>query len=311
MIRKLREKTSRFLFREEGGKKVLNRKHAFLLAAIIFAVGLTCTLVPQIVSTGEESQLKRSDVPIVKSDNPSPQPSAGPQTGNSAPIGGVADHAPRESPQVVHRRSTVRYRAKQVIGPGESVDRIPRGSNFVGKLLGSIDTRAPQSVQVILPYGGSGKSGGSIPPETILFGQASYSGQGDRVYLNFDHGVLPDGQEIAIQARALSSKDYTPGVVGDFHSNTGNRIASVLGLSMVGGMSEVMVEKEALGQTYMATPKATLKNGFYNGVSKVTQMEAGIQAEKLAQTPEYVTVEAGADLIISLISSYGQGERQQ
>lgn len=71
-----------------------------------------------------------------------------------------------------------------------------------------------------------------------------------------------------------------------------------------------MVEKEALGQTYIATPKATLKNGFYNGVSKATEMEASYQAEKLAQTPEYATVDAGTDLIISLISSYGPSERQ-
>jgi hypothetical protein len=158
---------------------------------------------------------------------------------------------------------------------------------------------------VSLPYGASDKiGGGSLPRETVLFGQVSYPGQGERVYVNFDHAVLPDGREIQIQARALSSKDYTAGIIGDFHGNEANRMASVLGLSMVSGMSEVMVEKEGLGRSFGATPKASLQNGFYNGLSKVTEMEAAHQAEKLNQTPEYVTVRAGSDVIVSLVNSF-------
>ena len=73
---------------------------------------------------------------------------------------------------------------------------------------------------------------------------------------------------------------------------------------MVAGVSDVLVEKEALGQGYSTTPKATLKNGVYNGVAKVADMEASRQAERLAQTPEYVTIEAGTDLIVSLTGEF-------
>ena len=307
MIGDLKKKIGHFFLKTEGGKRVLNRKNAFLFGGLVFALGLVGALFPVFRGEEDSSELKRSDAPLLGDKNAKPVATAQ----NAFPaIGGVTDHAPRDMPVRSRGRSQIKYKAKQVIGPGDGSDRIPRGSNFIGKLLSSIDTRSPQSVQVVLPYGGSHKSGsGSLPKETILFGSVSYPGQGEKVYINFDRGVLPDGQEVAIQARALSSKDYTTGILGDFHSNTVNRMASVMGLSMVSGVSEVMVEKEALGQTYVPTPKATLKNGFYNGLSKVTQNEANIQAEKLAAVPEYVTVESGTDLIISLTASFGQGER--
>jgi type IV secretory pathway VirB10-like protein len=161
----------------------------------------------------------------------------------------------------------------------------------------------------MLPYGGSHKSGGgSLPPETILMGQFSYGGQGERVFIVFNRAVLPDGQEIAISAQALSSKDYRPGVIGDYHSNKGVRLASVIGLSMASGISEVMVEKQGLGQSFNVVPKANLKNGLYNGVAKVTEMEANDQATQLAQTPNYVTIDSGTDIIISLGESFGTNE---
>ena len=308
MVEKLRTKAGHFLFREEGGKKVLNRKNAGLLAAFLASLGLVGLTLPTILKGEDSSELKTSDLPVVENGTVNAMTPESSTKYDS--IGGVTGGVPPKlRAKSAGRVVSIRYKAKQVIGPAEGTDKIPTGTNFIGKLISSIDTRAPQTVQVILPYGASHKSGGSIPKETILFGKVNYSGQGERVYLMFDRGVLPDGQEIAIQAQALSSKDYRAGLIGDFHSNTANRMASVMGLSMVSGISEVMVEKEALGQTYMPTAKANLKNGFYNGLAKVTETEAGIQAEKLAQSPEYVTVEAGVDLIVSLVASYGQSER--
>jgi len=310
VIRKSKAWLIQFIFREEGGKKVLNKKRAGILFLFIFSLGLSGRLIPEIFSKKiGESEIKRSDVPLVPVAG-SKQASSSP-TPSSAPIGGVTDHA---SP-VRHSRGVhivIRYRAKQVIGPSEgNLDHIPRGSNIIGKLLSSIDTRSLGQVKVVLPYGAAPKAGGgNLPPETIFFGESSYPGHGDRVFVNFDRGLLPDGQEITLHAQALTSKDYTPGIIGDFHGNTTNRMASVLGLTMISGMSDVMVEKEGLGQTFMPSPKATLKNGFYNGLSKVTEMEATTQAEKLAETPEYVTIDSGGDVIISLTSALNQSERQ-
>jgi hypothetical protein len=310
VIKRIKNWFFKFLFRQEGGKRVLNRKKAGVLLSVIFAVGLVAKLIPEIRRNENPSEIKRSDAPLVGASGGTVV-IRGPVPGSS-PIGGVTDNAPKRRGSRGGPHVALKYRAKQVIGPSEtSQDHIPRGSNFIGKLISSIDTRAPSQVKVVLPYGGSPKTGGgSLPPETVLFGQAGYPGQGEKVYVNFDRGLLPDGQEIAIHAQALTSKDYTPGIIGDFHGNTSNRMASVLGLTMISGMSDVMVEKEGLGQSFEASPKATLKNGFYNGVTKVTEMEATSQAEKLAQTPEYVTVDSGSDVIISITESFGQNERQ-
>jgi hypothetical protein len=187
---------------------------------------------------------------------------------------------------------------------------LPIGINLVGKLLTSIDTRAlGHIVKVILPYGGKHKgSGGSLPANTILFGKANYPGRGEKVQLNFNRGLLPNGEEIRLQAQALSAKDYSVGLSGELHGNFGGRTAAVLGLTMVGAMSETLVEREALGQGFSITSKASMKNGLYNGVSKVANLEANRKAQEMAGEKDYVTIDAGSDLIISLTDSYKEKE---
>ena len=156
---------------------------------------------------------------------------------------------------------------------------------------------------MILPYDAKNKSGEKILPKgSILIGEPSYSGQGNRVFISFTKAVLTNGNEIDLHAQALSSKDYSAGIEGKFHSNTVNRVGSVLGLSMISGTTEVLVEKESLGEGQTPTPKSTIKNGLINGLSKIANMEANIQAKKLAEKPEYVTIEAGSDLIIGFFS---------
>lgn len=309
MMTKIKEYLLRLIVEEDGGKKVINKARATVAVLVMFFIGIGGQLIPSLLKSDlPQGGITRSDTPLLKDEN------AGQRTAtDSRPsIGGVADQAPQKRTRVAAGKP-IRYKARQVIGPDASQDKIPPGANFVGKLLTSIDTRSPRQVSVMLPYGGSHRSGGgSLPPETILMGQLSYQGQGERVFMVFNRAILPDGQELAIRAQALSSKDYRAGVIGDYHSNKGDQMAASLGLSMVSGISQIMVEKEGLGQSYEATPKATLKNGFYNGLAKVTETEATNQATRLAQTPSYVTIDSGSDVIISLGESMGtQHERQE
>ena len=108
--------------------------------------------------------------------------------------------------------------------------------------------------------------------------------------------------EFEINAQALNPQDYSTGIFGDYHGTATVRIATTLGLSMVSGMTEVLTEKQALGESGAVTPKATMKNAFYHGVSKVSEMEANRQAGELSNEKAYVTVDAGSDLIVSLIA---------
>ncbi|MBT4792623.1 MAG: hypothetical protein HON90_13705, partial [Halobacteriovoraceae bacterium] len=180
---------------------------------------------------------------------------------------------------------------------------LPTGTNFIGKLLSTVDTRdLNQFIKVLLPYGGSYKGKNKLPKDSMLLGSVKYSGRGEKVYINFVKAILPTGQEMEISAVALNPKDYSTGILGEHHGTRGIRIATTLGLSMVSGMTEVLTEKQALGENGTVTPKANMKNAFYHGVSKVSEMEASRQAQELSAEKAYVTIEAGSDLIISLIA---------
>lgn len=307
-------KIKEFYFNEDGGKVTLNLKRLILTVTLVFF----CLLLPLSIinSSSKEtdtSRISRSSSKIPKEKEPNQKQE---QIASQTNVGGIKEHTEPKSVKKPARRNVnrikINYKAKQVLSVNNVNDGkvLPIGVNLIGKLLTSIDTRAiEQIVKVILPYGGKHKgSGGSLPSNTILFGKVSYSGKGNKVLVNFNKGLLPDGQEVQLQAQALSSKDYSVGLSGDLHGNAGGRTAAVLGLTMVGSMSETLVKKEALGQGFNITPKASLQNGFYNGVSKVANMEANRKAQNMAQEQEYVTVDAGHDLIVSLTGSYKSKE---
>jgi hypothetical protein len=195
-----------------------------------------------------------------------------------------------QAPQIISR-------SEQEKGSGQSLG----GGKFVGKLLSSIDTRdINQSIQVLLPYGGRMKGGQYLGKNTIVLGQITYPQKGERIFITFNKIISSDGQEKNISGQALDSKDYKRGVDGEFHSETGVRVASTLGLTMLSGMTDVLTEKTALGEAGVVTPKANLKNALFHGVSQVTEMEAERQASELTQTPPYVTLEVGHDLIVEI-----------
>ncbi len=203
----------------------------------------------------------------------------------------------------------ITYKATQVIqrkDPTTGVNGLPIGTNIIGKLLTTLDTREKTQIyKVLLPYGGKGKADVELPENTILFGNISYSGKGDKVFLTFSKALLPDGSEKKIKAQALGSKDYAPGIMGEFHGKSAERISATLGLAMVSAMSETLTEKESLGnQSEAVAPKATLKNAGLQGLKKVSEMESQRQAANLAAEPEYVTVDAGKEIIVSLLETY-------
>jgi hypothetical protein len=206
-------------------------------------------------------------------------------------------------------QSKIEYRAKQVLlrSDDKSFKKIlPNGSNIIGKLLSAIDSRDLNSqVKVLLPYGASFKGEQFIEKNSMLIGKANYTGKGERIFITFDKSVSPSGDEKQIKASALDSSDYAFGIIGKAHSETGMRIAGTLGLTMVSSMTDVLTEKTVQSESGVVTPKSTMKNAIFQGVSDVSEMEAGRHAEAMAQTPPYVTLDSGIDLIISLSSAYG------
>ena len=280
----------------------------------MLAIGVTFILFSN--PNGDSSVVVSSNAPIVV-DNPD-------EIQDSAPISPkingllqasqqrVVDQTPTPKPRrrakpIVQRPILkIKYRAPQVIErKGNLTSKLPIGSNLVGKLLTSIDTReGGQLYKVLLPYGGKGKRGEGLPKNTILFGNITYPNHGKKVFMRFTQALLPDGKETVFQAQALNTKDYSPGLEGKFHSGATSRIAATLGLTMVSAFTDTLTEKQSLGAEGVVTPKATVKNALYQGISKATAAEAPRQAEELSKAQAYVTVPAGRELIVNLLATY-------
>ncbi len=306
-FKKIFGKFKAYFFIEEGGKSVIiSRRLKYTLSIFVGATILFQVLMPE-----DQSLLSKSFKPFENKEaltakNPS---------GNAQDLVNAHDKEAKgqvyTGQQSKPRTMKLAYNARQVIERTEAqglVTPIPSGTNFVGKLINGIDTREDNQVlKVILPYGGRHPSGGSIPKDSILLGNASYSG-GDRVYVRFSRVIYPTGQEYKMEAQALSSSDYVPGLVGYHHSETDLRVAGSLALTMVSAGADVLTQRSALGNNpygmAMAQPDANLKNAGLQGVSQVTKQEAERVGGKMQNKEEYLTVQTGGDLIISLLTPF-------
>lgn len=296
-----------FYFIEEGGKSVINS----MRLKYTFSLFVGTTILFQIFRPEDQSLLSKS----FRRFESKITLAARKDFGNAQDLVNAHD---KEAKGQVHveqhsKASPVKltYNARQVIERTEAqglVTPIPSGTNFVGKLINGIDTRDDNQVlKVILPYGGRHPSGGSIPKDSILLGNASYSG-GDRVYVRFSRVIYPSGQEYKMEAQALSSGDYVPGLVGYRHSETDLRVAGSLVLNMVSAGADVLTQRSTLGNNpygmAMAQPDANMKNAALQGVSQVTKQNAERVGGKMQNKEEYLTVQTGGDLIVSLLTPF-------
>ena len=297
----------------DGGKKVARKGR--ILCAFACVIGLGAILTFWMNMQSDTSFLGKTDRPLTQSSGSESTPHT--QVGKSGTVGKMLQNSEsqardRKPSAASGHKMKVNYKAQQVLvseGAFDPARTMPMGTNLIGKTLTTIDTRdASQLVKVLLPYGGRASAGGELPKSTILFGQIAYNGKGEKVFVKFNKGVLPSGEEFQVEAQGLSPSDYSPGLVGHFHGNADIRVASSLGLTMVAGMSDVLTEKESLGGGGLipgsVTPKSNMKNAIYHGAAKVAQDEATRQAEAIGQEQEYVTVDAGTDLIVSLTKAF-------
>lgn len=216
-------------------------------------------------------------------------------------------------PLKLPRPKEIIYSGKQVLersGADGLLSPLASGANFIGKLISFIDTRVPgQVVRVTLPYGARHPKGGSLPRHSILYGTSSPEGESEKVFLRFHKVEFPDGKEYRIDAQALNSADYSPGIVGIKHGNTDLKVASSMGLTMISAASDILTQRSSLGALGgipmgVGSPDATVKNAILQGVSQVSRQEAQKEAQNLGNVSDYVTVPEGSDLIISLLSPF-------
>ncbi|MFP5386023.1 MAG: TrbI/VirB10 family protein [Bacteriovoracia bacterium] len=310
---KVKSSISAFFFIEEGGKKVIRSKKVKVLSSVL--IFLVCLI--QILFTDDNSTLGKSYRPLSEEEE-----SKGILTGSQEGLiqleskeqaERLSDEAKSKVRQKggLHRPKQLVYAAKQVIVPaiGEGLmTPLPSGTNFIGKLLNGIDTREPNHVaKVILPYGGRHPSGGSIPRNAVLQGTVSTNGS-EKVFIRFNRVIYPNGKEFRIDAQALSSADYSPGLVGVRQSNADLRMVSSIGLTMISAGTDILTQRSMVGANPyaigIAQPDATAQNAVLQGVSQVTKQEAQRQAQEPQSAEDYVILSPDSDLIVSLLSPY-------
>ncbi len=295
--------------KDEGGKKTLKK---ITIAIVLIGVAIVIVVCLLIFKKKEDtSYFEKSDKKITLKLVPKQEEGAN----KNKALGFIADYRTNNEVKTSQKQSgqssvKINYNAKQIIerSDANTDKKLPIGSSFIGKLLTGIDTREPnQFIKVVLPYGASFQRERRLERNSIIFGTINYPGKGEKIYMSFSRGVMPNGNEFMLQAQALNPADYSPGLIGDYHGKSDIRIATTLGLHMLGSMGEVLTEKESLGDSMMPTPKSNMKNAFYYGASNAANEEATRQAEELRSTEAYVTVESGTELVIQLIETYKGG----
>ena len=312
---KVKAKLSDYYFMDEGGKRRPNSKRFKYSATGLLLV----TSIFQILSPEDNSGLGRSFRPFKSSENTSDTSDGGEKISkNSFSIRNQTDEDRTQSKKKPLAKSQGQgiqlvYSGKQVIESSQgagSLTTIPSGTNFIGKLLNGIDTREPnQVIKVTLPYGARHASGGFLPPHAILLGIVSHSADTDKIFLRFNKIVFPNGREFKIDAQGLNSADFSPGLIGDQHSNSDLRVAGSMGLTLVSAASDVLTSRSMVGamNSYglgANVPDSNVKNAMLQGVSQVTKQEAQRNMQETQKAQEYVTLLPDSDLIVSLLSPF-------
>lgn len=203
------------------------------------------------------------------------------------------------------RKFAIKYYAPQVLGQKTNEPKsIRTGSKLLGFLMNAIDTREPSMVRVLLPQGGE-SAGVEIEAGSVLSGQFSYSGSGDKVFISFHRLDSASGGLKKISAQALDSRDFTVGVRGEIQSDNSLKLASQIGLSMFAGMADVLTEKESLGPSQNGVQaKPTMKNGLLQGVSRAAQEQAGRTSGEIQSMKDYILLPEGKEMIIQLTEDF-------
>lgn len=199
----------------------------------------------------------------------------------------------------------IKYAAPQIIGSkGQAPKAIQSGAKLIAFLLNSIDTRSPSTVRARISQ--TGEMGGiEIERGSILSGQYSYPGSGDKVFITFSRLDTPDGEPKKVAALALDSGTFASGIIGEEFSDKGTKVAASLGLSMFSGMADVLTEKESLGPAQNGVQvKSNMRNALLQGLSRSAQDQTGRMSSEIGSSKDYVIVPAGKEIIIELTQDF-------
>jgi len=306
-IAKLWEKVKAYFFEDatSGAKKSLKVKRAVIAGGgfLLLLAGLGAVFSPSedhtfyILSSNSKDEIEGEETSAAVSEL------------NGLFVGGSMELAEQQRLEAARKRktNTIKYFAPQLVGTATKGPKsIKTGAKLLGFLLTTIDTREPSLVSVLLPRGGVSDSGVEIPKDSILMGNFGYSGEGNKVALQFARLDTPDGDSIKVSAVGLDSADYTAGIRGKVFSDNTVKLVSSLGLTMAASMTDVLTEREALSAFGYAEAKPTMKNALLQGVSGAAKEQAGRTSEEINSKQDYVVIPKGKEVIVQLTEDFIQ-----
>ncbi len=129
---------------------------------------------------------------------------------------------------------------------------------------------------------------------SILLGSGNSSN--DRLTVQFDKVLTPDGAVTKLKASALDKSDMIAGLKGSVALGRSLQIAGGIGLNVLGGFADGLQENEAIGN--QVARKATLKNAALNGTSKSAFEEARNMMSWLKENTPEIEVASGKDFFV-------------
>ena len=198
------------------------------------------------------------------------------------------------------------YNATQIIQRGTSAaDVLPIGTQIQVQLLGrveSTDSNSPVTA-VILQDALSPVDALVIPKGTKVIGSGHLDGQRERLQVQFNTLVFPEGEQYSVSALA-TMPDGSSGLAGDFSSGEFRKNASQFIGTFVGGLANGLKDRTTVGQIGIPFEPGSLKNGVLNGVADSSANYAKSSSEKFGQVSASISIPSGTSFVLYLTREF-------
>ena len=118
----------------------------------------------------------------------------------------------------------------------------------------------------------------------------------DRLFVQFNQIVFPNGDVDSIQAQAVDIKDQSMGLRGKTVWRQAVKLGAAVGLYFVAGLSEGLQQKEVHGDQVITKP--TAKNALLNGAKTASLELSQEKMNELKNSPVQIEVKAGTRLYV-------------
>jgi hypothetical protein len=134
-----------------------------------------------------------------------------------------------------------------------------------------------------------------LPERAVLFGKGK-SGD-ERLFLEFQKVILPDGQAYPIHALGFDVSDKILGLKGDVVGTRTKKMAAAMGFGFLGGMASGLQSTSGSSMFgYTQTPSA--RDAALAGASKAALDQSQAYIEEMKQSPNIIEVKSGTELVV-------------